>query len=265
MIIGASSFASPLEDLIDEVDSVELYIPKMGLYEGRQLQHELVREVSDILSTAGGMTSIHAPYYADVHSYPKSICVDMAHMKESDFRLMEESIELAAFFQSEIVVIHPGLVGDDRQKSLESMVENLTRMAVFAANHGVMMGLENKEGTAPQNLCCEAAELVQAVEEVNSSNIGITFDLGHANLTTGGDHNLTKQFMETVREWVVHVHVHDNMGIWTPDYDGDMHMAPGDGTADLSVIEGLGFDGIHNLEVFSLEDVTVGRERLLVL
>jgi sugar phosphate isomerase/epimerase len=265
MIIGASSFASPLEELVDEVESVELYIPKMGMYEGRHLQYERVRDVCDILSTTSGVTSVHAPYYADVPTYPSTLCVDTAHMNESDFRLMEESIELAAFFQSDVVVVHPGLIGADRTQSVSKMVENLIKLAAFAANHGVMLGLENKEGTSPENLCCDASELVHVVEEVNSPYMGVTFDVGHANLTSRADQNLVEQFMEMVREWVVHVHVHDNLGMWTDEYAGDMHMAPGNGTVDLSVIEHLGFTGIHNLEVFSMEDVIAGRERLLAL
>ncbi|MDF1531982.1 MAG: sugar phosphate isomerase/epimerase [ANME-2 cluster archaeon] len=265
MIIGASSFASTLEELIAEVDSVELYVPKMGLYEGRELQHDRVEDVRDILSTSGGITSVHAPYYADAKTYPNSLRVDMAHMNGSDFRLIEESIEMAVYFQSNVMVVHPGLAGDDRQGNFNKMIDNLKRLSGFAEDHGIVLGLENKEGTAPGNLCCEAAELVMAVEEVNSGNLGVTFDVGHANLTSGGDSGLVRAFMKRVREWVVHVHVHDNMGVWTGEYDGDIHMAPGTGTVDLSVISELGCGEIHNLEVFSIEDVISGRERLLAL
>jgi sugar phosphate isomerase/epimerase len=265
MIIGASSFASPLKDLIDEVDSIELYVPKMGLYEGRDLQQDRVQEVFDVLSTTSGVTSVHAPYYADVPTYPSELCVNTAKMNKSDLRLMEESIELAANFQSNVVVVHPGLVGIDRHKSFSNMVDNLKRLAEFADNHGVMLGLENKEGTAFGNLCCEAIELVDAVEQVDSDRLGVTFDVGHANLTTGADHTQVYNFMKTVHEHVVHVHIHDNMGVWTEEYDGDIHMAPGSGTVDLTVIEELGFEGIHNLEVFTMEDVITGKERLLAL
>jgi sugar phosphate isomerase/epimerase len=265
MIIGASSFASPLEELVNVVDSVELYVPKMRLYEGRKLQHDRVRKVSDILSTSSGETSVHAPYYADVHTYPAKLCVDTANMNGSDFRLMEESIELAAYFQSRVLVLHPGLVGNNRHNSLSKMIDNLTRLAEFADNHGVMLGLENKEGTAPGYLCCEADEIAGTVEEVNSVNLGITFDVGHANLTAGGRPFMVWEFMETVRPLVVHVHVHDNMGVWTDEYNGDVHMAPGSGTVDLQVIEELGYGGIHNLEVFSMKDVISGKEKLLAL
>ncbi len=265
MIIGASSFASPLEQLIDEVDSVELYVPKIGIYEGRELQHDKVKAVTDILSTSCGLTSVHAPYYADVHTYPKALCIDTANMKGPDFKLIEESIEMAVNFQSKVVVIHPGLVGNERSKSLTRMVDNLQQLSKVAGDHGVMLGLENKEGTAPENLCCDAMELVRVVEQVNSDNLGVTFDVGHANLTSQGDPDQISEFMETVQDWVVHVHVHDNMGVWTSEYAGDMHLAPGTGSVDMSIIERLGFSGIHNMEVFSMEDVIIGKKRLLAL
>ncbi|MCK4928701.1 MAG: sugar phosphate isomerase/epimerase, partial [Methanosarcinales archaeon] len=195
MIIGASSFASTLEELIAEVESVELYVPKMGLYEGRELQHDRVEAVKDVLSTSSGITSVHAPYYADAQTYPKPLCVDMASMSDSDFSLMEDSIEVATYFQSNVMVVHPGLVGNDRQGSFDRMVQNLKRLSGFAEEHGIVLGLENKEGTAPGNLCCEASELVRAVEEVDSDNLGVTFDVGHANLTAGGDSELVRAFM----------------------------------------------------------------------
>ncbi|HEX7627311.1 MAG TPA: hypothetical protein VF354_00125, partial [Candidatus Methanoperedens sp.] len=37
MIIGASSFAGTLPELGSEVDSIELYIPKLEVYEGTKL------------------------------------------------------------------------------------------------------------------------------------------------------------------------------------------------------------------------------------
>ena len=52
MIFGASSFAGPLADLKGHVGSIELYIPKMGIYNGSALETEkldrILDEVSDL-------------------------------------------------------------------------------------------------------------------------------------------------------------------------------------------------------------------------
>lgn len=261
MMIGASSFAAELKELDGHVQSVELYMPKLGVYEGSKLQKDRLENILDELSTCDLQTSMHAHYFADVPTYPKKLVVDTASMDKMHFSLMEECIELAGKLATKAVVVHPGRVGDDRERSLERMISNLKQLATFASENNVLLGLENKEATDPGNLCCEAEELLRAVEAVDSPNLGVTFDVGHANLTCGGDTAMLNDFVKTISEHVVHVHLHDNYGIWTSNYDGDEHMAPGSGTIDYSVLKSLkGYKGIFNLEVFSIDDVLAGKE-----
>jgi sugar phosphate isomerase/epimerase len=262
-MIGASSFAAQLPELDEYVDSVELYIPKLDVYNGKTLDRERLSSILDDLSTCDLETSIHAPYFADVPTYPSDLVVDTAAMDKQDFRLMEESIDLAAEIGSHAVVIHPGIYGADYEKSFNKMIANLKELAAFASDRGVVLGLENKENTAPDNLCCGAEEVVRAVLEVDSPSLGITFDVGHANLTCRGDCGLLRHFARLFAEHVVHVHVHDNHGECTSDYFGDAHLGPGSGCIDYTVLEELsGFGGIFNLEVYSLDDVIAGRNKL---
>ncbi|MCL7411591.1 MAG: sugar phosphate isomerase/epimerase [Methanosarcinaceae archaeon] len=260
MIIGASSFAGTIEEIKNEVQSVELYIPKLGLYKNLQLQDEILDNIMDALSTSDLATSIHAPYFADVPTYPKELVVDTANMDRTHFRLMEESIELANRLDSKVVVIHPGRINSNRALSFSNMVENLKELASTAHDYGVMLGLENKEGTDPGNLCCNTAELLNAVAAVDSFNLGVTFDVGHANLTCGGVSEKVREFAKDLNGHVVHIHLHDNNGVWTNEYAGDMHMAPGSGTVDFSVINEISdYSGIYNLEVFSIDDIVSGK------
>ncbi|MGM0770694.1 MAG: sugar phosphate isomerase/epimerase family protein [Halobacteriota archaeon] len=261
MMIGASSFAGELRELDDHVQSVELYMPKLGVYDGSKLQKDRLKNILDELSTCDLQTSMHAHYFADVHTYPKELVVDTASMNEMHFSLMEECIEIAGKLGTKAVVIHPGRVGDDREASLKRMISNLKRLAAFASENNVMVGLENKEATDPGNLCCEAEELLRVVNAVDSPNLGVTFDVGHANLTCEGDPERLGDFVKTISDYVVHVHLHDNYGCWTSNYDGDEHMAPGNGNIDYSVLKGLkDYKGIYNLEVFSMEDVLSGKK-----
>jgi len=58
--------------------------------------------------------------------------------------------------------------------------------------------------------------------------------------------------------------VKDNRGIWLEHYDGDEHLAPGNGIIDYSVLNELaGYRGIYNMEVFSMEDVVKGKKTVL--
>ncbi|SFM42169.1 sugar phosphate isomerase/epimerase family protein [Methanolobus profundi] len=260
MILGASSFAGNFSEIASELDSVELYMPKLGVYRESVLQKDILDAILDELSTLDLKTSLHAPYFADVPTYPKDVVVDTASMGGREFRLIRESIELAAKLGSNAIVLHPGRVGNDREACFNRMVSNLKILASDAEDSGVMLGLENKEGTSTGNLCCDANELVRAVEEVNSDNLGATFDIGHANLTCAGDSTKLREFAKTMAPYVIHVHVHDNGGVWTNDYDGDEHLAPGSGTVDYTVLNELkGYNGIFNMEVFSIDDVRSGK------
>ncbi len=256
MIIGASSFASSLPQLRKEVECIELYVPKLGLYKGNRIIKEKVDELHDDLSTGSMHTTMHAPYFGD---YPEELLVDTAHMGEAQFRLMEECISLASDFECGVVVIHPGKIRGDREECFMHMVSNLRKLATAAENCGVVLGLENKEGTDPTNLCCTAGEQLHAIKEVNSQFLKATFDIGHANLTCGGDAEMLRGFVRDLKDNVVHVHVHDNTGALSERYFGDMHGAPGEGRIDFSVLRELHFEGVYNLEVFSIVGVRTGK------
>jgi sugar phosphate isomerase/epimerase len=262
MIIGASSFAGTLPELISEVDSIELYIPKLEVYEGTRLIQSRITKIKDILSSYDISTSIHAPYFSDAPNYPNELVVDTANLNDTQERLINESIMIAEELGSGVVVIHPGRINGDKERSFENMISNLSCIAKFAQDRNVLLGLENKEGTDPKNLCISASELVEAIERTASPNLGVTFDIGHANLTCEGDQTKLRQFTKTIKDHVVHVHVHDNIGSRTEQYWGDMHRAPGKGMIDFSVLGELDFNGVYNLEVFSIEDVRAGKKML---
>jgi sugar phosphate isomerase/epimerase len=262
MIIGASSFAGTLNELISEVDSIELYVPKLEVYEGSRLIRSRIKKIKDILSSYEIRTSIHAPYFSDAPNYPHELVVDTANINDTQERLLEESIKIAEELGSQVVVIHPGRINGDKGRSFENMISNLSRIAQFAKERNVMLGLENKEGTDPKNLCITASELVEAIERIGSPNLRATFDVGHANLTCKGDQEKLRQFSRMIKDHVVHVHVHDNTGSLTELYWGDLHGAPGKGSIDFSILGELDFNGVYNLEVFSIEDVKAGKKIL---
>ena len=104
------------------------------------------------------------------------------------------------------------------------------------------MDLRTRKVQAPENLCCLASELIEAIDKINSPSLRATFDIGHANLTCGGDASKLRDFAREIKEYVVHVHVHDNSGMLTERYWGDIHGAPGTGGIDFSVLKELDFD-----------------------
>ncbi|AKB34852.1 Sugar phosphate isomerase/epimerase [Methanosarcina siciliae C2J] len=263
MIFGASSFAGSLPELKENVGSIELYIPKLGIYNGSVLEKKELERILDEMSAYCFAGTVHAPYFAADPRYPAALQVDTAKMGNREFTLLEESMTIANRIGAHVVVLHPGRIGPDREKSFASMVNNLSFLASRAEDYGVTLGLENKEGTDPLNFCCEAEELARTIEIVNSDPLKATFDIGHANLTCGGDSEKLRNFVRTLQKHIMHLHLHDNSGQWTEKYDGDEHMAPGKGCVDFSVLKLLsGYRGVYNLEVFSLEDVQFGKQTI---
>lgn len=262
MIIGASTLGVGLSELAEIMDSVELYLPKLRVYERETLSKERVERLTDILSTQKINTSIHAPYFSNSTSYPRDLVVDTTMMQKQHFKLMEEAINLADKLASNIVVIHPGRIIENREKSLKSMIKNLKQLADYAKDHGVMLGLENKEGTDPENLCTTPEEIINVIDQVGSENLAITFDIGHANLTCNGDQSKLTTFTETLAERIVHIHIHDNKGKNTAQHHGDTHAAIGMGCIDFNILHKLKYNGIYNLEMFSTEDIRKSRKLL---
>jgi sugar phosphate isomerase/epimerase len=261
VIFGASSFAGSLQELKENVRSIELYVPKMGIYNGSVLEKKELEHILDEMSAYNFAGTVHAPYSAADPRYPAALQVDTAKMGNREFILLEESMAIANRIGAHVVVLHPGRIGPDREKSFASMVNNLEFLASLAEEYGVMLGLENKEGTDPSNFCCEAEELSRTIEIVDSGYLKATFDIGHANLTCGGNPEKLRTFVRTLKKHIIHLHLHDNSGKWTEKYDGDEHMAPGKGCVDFSVLKLLSdYRGVYNLEVFSLEDVQLGKE-----
>lgn len=261
MIFGASSFAGSLQELKENVGSIELYVPKLGIYNGSVLEKKELERILDEMSTYCFTGTVHAPYSAADPRYPAALQVDTAKMGDREFTLLEESMAIANRIGASVVVLHPGRIGPDREKSFASMINNLGSLASLAEDYGVMLGLENKEGTDLSNFCCEVEELSQAIEIVDSEHLKATFDIGHANLTCGGNSEKLRVFIRTLQKHIIHLHLHDNSGQWTEKYDGDEHMVPGKGCVDFSVLKLLSdYRGVYNLEVFSVEDVQLGKQ-----
>lgn len=263
MKFGVSSFAGPLSELDGLADSVELYLPKMNLYQGRALQADKVNAFFDSFFSYDFYCTVHAPYFPDPEGeHPKELAVDTARMTEADFQLMHEVLDISAHAGADVLVVHPGRITEGgAHKSFGRMIQNLKRLAEYAEDVGVVIGLENKELTDPLNLCCRAEELAKAVDLVDSDYLGATLDIGHANLTCGGDAEKLAAFVKTISPLVVHVHIHDNHGVDTGRYGGDEHLAPGQGNIDYAALRGLGdYDEIFNFEVFSVPEFQDGKE-----
>lgn len=163
-------------------------------------------------------------------------------------RALDGLIEYAAATRAQYVVYHgvnfrvaDGGHGAARMATrAERELESLSARLPQIAQAGFTLAIENLAPVwpGPPRLCHSPERVRELVGSLASSNVGMTFDIGHAHITAdqlGGD---LKPSLEAVRDDVVLFHVHDNFGArrkagapaGLEPLRLDLHLAPGAGS-----------------------------------
>ncbi|NJE29512.1 sugar phosphate isomerase/epimerase [Thermococcus sp. 18S1] len=178
------------------------------------LTRDSYRLFSEVLDGWGMKRTVHAPF-SDVN-----IGSFNDRLRRTSLEIIHETIELAAELDALSVTIHPGHCSPvsvkNRRKYLEIHRESLGEIARWGEEYGVKVGVENM----PRFVILDAQTCERLCEILGDVEIGVTFDVGHLNTTTGE----FERFLEVLGDRIVHVHLHDNRG------ERDEHLALGDGT-----------------------------------
>ncbi|XRO75225.1 sugar phosphate isomerase/epimerase family protein [Methanocaldococcus sp. 28A] len=198
---------------------------------------------------------VHAPF-SDLNP---------ASMNERVRRLtvecIRDAIEGAFELDSEVVVVHPGYIPELWSNYVNDILDNnfstLSEIVEIAEDYGIKIGLENMPnfrgllGITPESL-------LEIVKDIDSKNLGITFDIGHAN-TVGNPAEFVEK-LQNIGIGIIHVHAHDNNG-----YD-DEHLKIGDGNINfvevLNKLKDIKYDGIISIENKNVRDAVKSKERL---
>ncbi|MDY6966210.1 MAG: sugar phosphate isomerase/epimerase family protein [Halobacteriota archaeon] len=240
MNIGFSSITAVYDpfDWVYELEDIGFTGWEIVCEGDMRLTKELRKRIESFHESTNLDLSIHAPF-SDLNlasiNYP---------IWEETVRQIRSCIENSPD-RAKVVTIHPGhlspLGAQMPEKAWKQMVEALKKLTKCAVDRDITLGLENMVninwlfGRFPH-------EIDGLVETVNSGNMGITFDIGHANLTDSIDEFLKLDF--------IHVHAHDNFG------KTDEHLSIGKGEIDWRrVIDGLNdYKGSVVIEAKSLEE-----------
>jgi len=223
---------------------------------GRIIQSRLER-IKNLLANYYFKYTIHAP--------------DILNLKQKNnpwhYRVMEATILFAKEINAESIVYHLGSVNhfidltEKEQKSAE--IKNLKDLARLAENYNIKIGIENTSQSVD--------EILEAVEKINLSNVGLALDIGHLFIFceyTGID--FYDQIQKGLKK-AVEIHVSDNFGESTNAYQnmrdieffqfiygvGDLHLPIGQGDIPyhriLKMIRESTFDGVVILEINSMD------------
>ncbi|MEM1536709.1 MAG: sugar phosphate isomerase/epimerase family protein [Candidatus Bathyarchaeia archaeon] len=196
--------------------------------------------------------SIHAPF-ADINIASPSKCMLNAMIKR-----LEKSMRLSSLLEADVWVFHPGLkTGISMFYPGVDWIQNReTAKALYriAEEHGVRIVIENVP--EPYPFLMKSVEHFKRFYAEVSEDIGLAFDVGHANLN-----GQIELFLKTFPDKIVHIHAHDNNG------REDEHLGVGRGTVDwekfAEVLRQIGYN--KTVVVESVEHVQESVERLKAL
>ena len=177
-----------------------------------------------------GMTfSIHSAI-ADTN-----VAATNPRMREATMMEIMSEMQSACEMGVDTVTVHPGIinlaVSGTRERSIAAAQDSMRLLDRAQAEYGVRL----------------------ANEIVGPTDLGMCFDIGHANTSGQMD-----AMIETFEDRIINVHIHDNMGV------KDDHMTIGTGQIDFrSVIRKLrSYKGRYIIESKSLESAVESQEVL---
>jgi sugar phosphate isomerase/epimerase len=186
------------------------------------------------LKWAYEMSEKHGLRYT--HHFPPSASPGshVAATRERDLEDFSQEVFVAGELGVEVIVLHPGRLHvpgieqgdeseDDRALAMSFFIEWVKDAAVEAETSGVIIGLENMHYN-PGWVIRSHRELADAVDEIASPAVGITFDVGHAWGSGGIDAGI-----EIFGDRIKHVQVHDARGAEGAGNVRDQHMEIGTG------------------------------------
>jgi sugar phosphate isomerase/epimerase len=240
--IGLSTLyclGEPFEEVIKRLPKVETSYIEIVDDGFHTLSKQRVFTLKNIGDSYGLKYSVHAPF-ADVN-----IASPSKPMLKAMLKRLERSISCTSDLNAYLWVFHPGLkTGISMFYPGMDWLQNLkTSRLLFkiAGDYGVKIAIENVPEPYPF-IMKSVEDFIKFYEEVNE-DIGMVFDVGHANLNRQID-----GFLTTFADKIVHIHAHDNDG------KSDRHLRIGNGNIDwknvVNLLRRISYDKVVIVESF---------------
>jgi sugar phosphate isomerase/epimerase len=188
------------------------------------LNKQRVSVLKNIGESYGLKYSVHAPF-ADIN-----IASPSKPLLKAMLTRLEKSISYTSALNAYAWVFHPGLKtgvsmfypGMDWLQNLKSV----RLLLKIASDYGMKIVIENVPEPYPF-LMKSVEDFAKFYEEINE-DIGLAFDVGHANLD-----GQIERFLKVFADKIMHIHAHDNFG------KSDQHLGIGYGNIDWKNVANL--------------------------
>ena len=213
------------------------------------LDKQRVSILNNIGESYGLKYSVHAPF-VDIN-----IASPSKPMLKAALKRLEKSISCASALNAYVWVFHPGLKtgvsmfypGMDWRQNLKT----IRLLLKIAGDYGVKIAIENVPEPFPF-LMKGVEDFTKFYEEINE-DVGLVFDVGHANLN-----GQIGRFLTVFGDKIVHIHAHDNDG------KSDQHLGIGFGNIDwknvADTLRRISYDKVVIIE--SVEQIEESKHKL---
>jgi sugar phosphate isomerase/epimerase len=218
-----------IKDFGGAIDPCEVEIIELGLdrvdFLDKQKEKELLSKAAYLASSFGTEFTIHAPH---IDSRIEGIKIDFSTNNEKNFIVMGKVIEIAAKIGAEYIVVHPGSQSGSK-KCLNLNLRNLIHLCTRAEEYGVTLLLENLfDRDGGNKIGVFPGEIYHIIEMVDSENLKINLDIGHAFIASNA-YGLSMEDYFELGSYIHQMHLHDNFGILESEEAlfGDRHLPLG--------------------------------------
>ncbi len=207
--------------------------------------HETISQMATLAKKHDMPLQVHAPYrnlrLADINP----------RIREASVQSVKDGIDFAHQINARIVTMHLGntakiLLSQFYTRIRKTLLDSITALVEYAEVHNVALAIENVpsgKSAWEEAIGQKAEEIIDIIKEIKAKNIGVTFDVGHANTVSD-----PVNFAIELAPYIVNVHLHDNDG------SIDQHLLIGEGKIDFLEILGtfkrVNYSGPLVLEYF---------------
>ncbi len=195
------------------------------------LNKERINKLREAAKSYSLQYSLHAPF-ADIN-----IASPIKPLLNASLKRLKQSLQNASDMDAKLWVFHPGQRTGIGQfypgADYKTMYQSIQELYASAEELGVNIALEN----LPKKywfLMNSPEEFLRMYREINLP-VGITMDLGHANLE-----GQLQPFFNLVADKIVHIHASNNDG------SDDQHMGVDEGNIDYvwfaEILKKIGYD-----------------------
>jgi sugar phosphate isomerase/epimerase len=210
------------------MDTKYIEILDDGTYDLNKSRIGVLKEAA---KTYGLEYSLHAPF-ADI-----TIASPIKPLLNASMKRLKQSLENARDMDAKLWVFHPGQRTGIGQfypgADFKQMCQSIQELYTVAEEYGINIAMENLPAKY-WFLMNSPEEFMRMYKETNLP-LGITMDLGHANLE-----QQIQPFFNLLADKIVHIHASDNNGA------DDQHFGIGEGNIDWNwfaqTLKKIGYD-----------------------